>query len=100
TFPIPDLDPFASLTIETDVTVDPKMAQAGTFMLNVDPSRDAACANGTRQVGWKINYDLAKASSAKEDVEAEITDPPVWTATGSSADMIWARILADAPNHV
>ncbi|MSP59792.1 MAG: peptidase [Myxococcales bacterium] len=97
TFNIPKLGPLKSTTITTEVSLDPKMAAAGVFSLKVAPSSDAACENATRELFWKINYDLGKESTAKDDFEAPADK--VWTATGKAAG-VWTQIASDSKNHV
>lgn len=97
TFTIPTLAPFASTKITTQVACDPAMANPGTFHLKIQPSKDAACDANGRDLSWKINYDLGKATTATDDVEAPDTE---WTLSGMDAASIWSRIPDDAQNRV
>ena len=97
TFDIPDLDPFKSTTLTTEVMLDPATANPGVFVLKIDPSSDAACETGTREVSWKINYDVGKQSTRSDDVE---NDDVVWTLDGDESDSVWSRVPTSASNHV
>jgi Fungalysin metallopeptidase (M36)/PA domain len=98
-FDVPDLASFESTMVETEIAVDQAMADAGVLTLFIDPSPDAACAGVKREFHWKINYDIAKASSTTDSVEAVDT---AWMpgSPNNDGDVFWTRVAADETSHV
>lgn len=85
----------ATLQVALDGTVSPS-AQI-PFHLELSPS--ASCADGVTafDVVQQVDFDVALASSATDEVEAT---PSTWNLAGDSAEEIWSRAELTPGEHV
>ncbi len=95
---VPDVAPFASVTMVLPVAVDDTVATGASLTLGIDAAHPDSCDPlvQTRLLA-RLNHDEAPAVSTRDDVETVAT---VWNPTGDGAAAVFNRIANPDGNRV
>ncbi|HLU69054.1 MAG TPA: M36 family metallopeptidase, partial [Kofleriaceae bacterium] len=88
THPVPAIDPLSTATVDIPIALAATTGIADAE-ISVDVSAPDTCEESDGgELAVRVNYDVVPASSATDDVEADVS---VWTRAGNAADLVWAR---------